>query len=85
MAPHSARPNGPPGTWRLMIPTISSSSERRCPHRVSAGQTNPLEISPDYRDPSHNSYRAKKPHERASIHHDSPPTIRVHTLTPRAA
>lgn len=33
----------------------------------------------------HNSYRVKKPHERASIHHDGPPTIHIHTLTPRAA
>jgi hypothetical protein len=33
----------------------------------------------------HNSYRVKKPHERASIHHDGTPTIHIHTLTPRAA
>jgi hypothetical protein len=33
----------------------------------------------------HNSYRVKKPHERAGIHHDGPPTIHIHTLTPRAA
>jgi hypothetical protein len=45
--------------------------DRTCPRAVTRAR--------------HNSYRVKKLHERASIHHDSPPTIHIHTLTPRAA
>ncbi len=33
----------------------------------------------------HNSYRVKKPDERASILHNGPATILIHSLTPRAA
>jgi hypothetical protein len=50
---------------------IPARRERTCPRAVKRAR--------------HNQYRVKKPDEPASTRHDTPATIRIHTLQPRAA
>lgn len=50
---------------------IPDRRERTCPRAVKRAR--------------HNSYRVKKPDEPASTRHERAPSIRIHTITPRAA
>jgi hypothetical protein len=70
----------PPEDWAEGLPKILThitrkiNAERRhrtCPRAVKRAR--------------HNKYRVKKLGEPASTRHDGPPTIYLHTLTPRAA
>jgi hypothetical protein len=78
-APPPVRPTFPPQDWPEAIPDVLAeitskiNAERRhrtCPRAVKRAR--------------HNSYRVKKPGE-TTTRHDGPATIRLHTITPRAA
>jgi hypothetical protein len=70
----------PPHDWTDRLPThlaaiaallIPERRERTCPRAVKRAR--------------HNNYRVKKPDGPASTRHNKPATIRIHTLSPRAA
>jgi hypothetical protein len=70
----------PPDQWAEALPKAYEEINRKpnpprrhrsCPRAVKRAR--------------HNSYRVKKTDEPASIRHDSPATIRLHTIKPRAA
>jgi hypothetical protein len=79
-APPPGRRTFPPRDWHDALPKhlgdiagllIPDRRERECPRAVKRAR--------------HNNYRVKKPGEPARIRHDAPPTIRLHSLNPRAA